>query len=176
MSNTKTKQHELEMAYLGNLLDGTSKNEQSDTEVNKLPFMCQLIKVAGLKLALPLSSFSHILKWSEILESVEAKDDSGLEKIQIGDHKIRVIDMANIVLTTDKLEKLINTRKSKWDSIIIMQDIRFGLVCDEVLDAVMIAPEKVCWRGLSSQRFWLAGTVKSGGYALLDIDELLDSL
>jgi len=176
MSNTKTKQHVLEMAYLESLLDATANNEKFETETNKLPFICQLIKIAGLKFALPLSSFSHILKYSEILESAESKSDFILENVQIDGHQVRIIDLAQIVLAEDKLKQPINSRQNKYDSIIIMQDARFGLACDEILDTEMLTPEEVCWRNSSSQRLWLAGTVKSGGYALLDVDELLGSI
>lgn len=176
MSNTKTKQHVLEMDYLGSLLDASGNNDQTESVDLRLPFMCQLIKVAGIKLALPLSSFIRILQSAEIPESVKSNGDFLLEKMQIDGHQISIVDLAHIILPAGKLKQLIKSRKNKWGSIIIMQNVKFALACDEVLDTVMLSPEEVCCRSLSSQRYWLAGTIKSGGYALLDIDELLGDL
>lgn len=145
-----------------------------DYQLNRpqLPFACQLISVAGLRLALPLSSFSQILPWPEnIVPAINAKSRL-IGHMHHRTSVLDIVDLSGIIMNRESGE-LTQNGNNQYSSVILLQGGNTCLPCDEVIDVVTVNPDKVCWRNTGSQRIWLAGTIKNEGYALLDVEGIM---
>lgn len=136
------------------------------------PFSCQLVSVAGLKLALPLFSYTKILPWSDQLVLEQCKQPCLIGHVQYDVCVFDVVDLARLI-TGRPANDQANNGEHFCSHVLLLQDGSTCLPCNDLLDIVTLEPEKVCWRNSDSKRIWLAGTVKDEGYALLDIEGIM---
>ena len=137
----------------------------------EIPFACQLFSLAGLKLAIPLSSFSLVFDKPTIEPS--ASQLWLLDRIQHNNNQLDLIDLGGLMFNRPYHDASHAAARYSYNNIILLPDGKTSLPCEAVLDIVTINPEKVCWRSLDSQRVWLAGTLKEEGYVLLDLDGIM---
>lgn len=143
----------------------------------RLPFMGQLFKAAGVKLALPVSSFSHVLACPDRLLPCDKSNHYLFCNVQDNDRLIEVVDLTRIVIPANRLANDKSpTEYIQPSNIIVLQNGISGIACDELLEMIKVDPDSVCWRDSLSERKWLAGTVKSDGYAILDVNGILQLL
>jgi purine-binding chemotaxis protein CheW len=74
-----------------------------------------------------------------------------------------------MVLPENKLLKIAgeNPRK-RVKHIVLIDDYKWGLACDEINEVITLQPEDVRWRTSKTSRDWLAGTVIEHMCALMN--------
>ena len=137
-------------------------------------FQAMLFKVAGLTLAVPLVELNGIVEWNaDKLTKMPGHKEFYLGLLTHLDKTIPVIDTALFVLPAKKhaelLEQEINERVTR---IVLIDDGRYGLACDEVNEVITLQPDEVRWRSKQTKRQWLAGTVIEHMCALIDASSL----
>ena len=136
-------------------------------------FQCLMFKVWGLTLSVPLVKLYGVLTWPENLTPVfgHAGWFMGLARNQ--DQNIQVMDTAQLVLPPHKLETLRADQERQFRNVILIDEGRCGLACDEVAQVITLREDDVQWRGAEGKRPWLAGTVREHMCALLEVDEFI---
>ena len=132
------------------------------------PFQCLLFKVCGLKLAVPLTQLGGVFVWPETLTSLFGRPKWFLGIMPQDKGNIQVVDTSQLALP----EKFHKQDINGFRYIILIGDKLWGLACDEVCEALTLAPDKVRWRTQRGSRPWLAGTVIHHMCALLDVEQL----
>lgn len=140
-------------------------------------FQCLLFRVGGISLALPLVKLNGVLPWDD--EAVTAMPNHrpwflGLREY-LG-HKVKLIDVANVVLPDDRYAALAPADANRLGKVILIDDGRWGLAVDAVDVVVTLSVDAVKWRTQAGSRPWLAGTVIKHMCALIDTDAFADML
>ncbi len=137
------------------------------------PFQSLLIKVAGLSLAIPLAKLNGVIEYT-----TEITPMPGHSPWFLGLHKARgvqtkVIDTALLIVPQKHRPP---DHAARLRKIVLLDEGRWGLACEEVSEVITLTPESVRWRGPSSRRPWLAGTALEHMCALLDTDAFVELL
>jgi purine-binding chemotaxis protein CheW len=142
-----------------------------------VPFQVLMFKVAGLTLAVPLHGLNGVVEWTDSLTEMPGHADFYLGILQHMDKSVPVVDTAKLVFPEDKLKELaaINPA-SRVTRIVLINDGRWGLACDEVAEVVNLTADQVRWRSVRTKRRWLLGTVVDHMCALLDTDAFAEKL
>ncbi|GAB6040245.1 chemotaxis protein CheW [Endothiovibrio diazotrophicus] len=136
-------------------------------------FQCLLFKVWGLTLSVPLVKLYGVLTWPESLTPVFGHADWFMGLVRSQDKNIQVMDTAQLVLPPHKLESLRADQERQFRNIILIDEGRCGLACDEVAQVITLREGDVQWRSAEGKRPWLAGTVREHMCALLEVDEFI---
>jgi purine-binding chemotaxis protein CheW len=136
-------------------------------------FQCLLFKVWGLTLSVPLVKLYGVLTWPESMTPVfgHARWFIGLARNQ--ERNVQVMDTAHLVLPPHKLSALQAAEERNFHNIILIDEGRCGLACDEIGEVISLDADDVQWRSAQGKRPWLAGTVKQHMCALLEVDEFI---
>jgi len=86
--------------------------------------------------------------------------------------RARLVDIAAVVLPADKYAALAPADSRRLGKVVMIDDNRWGLACDEVGEVISLSRDDVKWRTEMGRRPWLAGTVIEHMCALLDTDAL----
>jgi len=164
-----------------NLTNNTLQTETSLEEaVNEVfpalaenEFQALLFEVAGVKLAVSLDKLNGILEWSSQVTQMPNSSEWFIGVLDERDRRIKVIDVATLVVPS---KFRANHSHEALKKIILIGDSCWGLACDAVSEVITLQKEDVKWRGVSSKRPWLAGTVKEHMCALIDVDEFAEML
>lgn len=141
------------------------------------PFQILLFHVAGLKLAVPLMELSSVIKWNDSVTEMPGHADFYMGILQHLGHKVAVIDTAKMVLPEKQMKKILGENpRDRVKHIVLIDDYRWGLACDEISDVITLKPEEVRWRTSKTSRNWLAGTVIEHMCALLNSDGFAELL
>lgn len=133
------------------------------------PFQVLMFKVAGLVLAVPLIELSGVLEWPEAFTPMPGHADFYLGLVTHLGSNVPVVDTARLVLPREKIVSLGGEDPlQRVQRIVLIDDSRWGLACDEIAEVITLEPEQVRWRSSRSKRPWLAGTVIEHMCALLD--------
>lgn len=133
------------------------------------PFQILLFDVAGLKLAVPLMELSGVIEWTDSVTEMPGHADFYMGILQHLNNKIAVIDTARMVLPADKLQQLSSEDpRQRVKHIVLIDDYRWGLACDNIGEVITLHPDEVRWRTSKTRRGWLAGTVIEHMCALLN--------
>lgn len=137
------------------------------------PFDCQLIMAAGLKLALPVASFSQVLTGLADIDVTRISNVLLAGRVHHDGNAVDVIDLASVVMAEQN-----RTAGSSADAgvILLLHDACTGLLCERLLQRITVSPDRLCWRESHSRHTWLAATARSEGFALLDIEGIKDLL
>lgn len=136
------------------------------------PFECLLFKVCGLTLAVPLADLSGILKWGDDkITPMPGHSPWFLGLLEHQGRKAKVIDTALLVVPKAHRDTQPADADQRVQRIVLIDDGRWGLACDDVAEVVGIDPSAVRWRTSRTQRRWLLGTVVEHMCALLDARE-----
>jgi len=131
-------------------------------------FQILLFDVSGVKFAIPLDKLNGILEWSNDLTPMPNRSDWFLGILAERERQIKVIDIALLVVPSKFREQ--HTQES-LEKIILIGDSQWGMACDAVSEVITLRKKDVRWRGETTKRPWLAGTVIEHMCALLDADE-----
>jgi purine-binding chemotaxis protein CheW len=135
-------------------------------------FQCLIFSVSGLKLAVPLVCLNGILTWSDEISPMPGHSDHFLGLLNnLGDN-VKIIDPAMLVMPEDRIPPSVGEEgRPMPESIILIDEKRWGLACDFVSETIDLEPDEVKWRSIRGKRLWLAGTVIDHMCALIDVDE-----
>ena len=134
-------------------------------------FQCLMFQVAGLTLALPLAKLYGVLPWdAELVTELPNHQPWFLGlRTHLG-HKVKLIDVANVVLPADRRASLAAATSGRLGKVILIDEGRWGLACDQVAEVITLSSADVKWRSQSGTRPWLAGTVIEQMCVLIDTD------
>jgi len=156
--------------------DVTSKPEIQSEAVNTeidipdLPFQALMFKVAGLTLAVRLVELSGVLEWDETqMTEMPGHSPFYMGLRQYLGKSIPIVDTARLVFPADKLVALAADNPiERVKRIVLIDDGKWGLACDEIAEVVDLNGDDVKWRPNRSKRKWMAGTVIQHMCALVD--------
>ncbi len=132
--------------------DEETDNEQTDDV--SLDNLYQLIAVAGLKLAVPVTAIHRVEPGS--LSCV----DGGRLRTMDGDYT--VVDIARFIDASQSTDPV--------EHYLLIASHAYAIACGELLSMETIEPATVCKRSAASNRIWLAGTIGARQIAVLDLD------
>lgn len=133
---------------------------------------CLIFKVAGLKLAIPLSVLGGVHNASDKITPLFGQAKWSLGVWQSDDQKLTIVDSASLMMP----ERNISLANDGFDYVIQLDRSPWALACQEICDTVTLVYDSIKWRGEQSKRPWLAGTVIAEMCALIDVPCLLDML
>ncbi|QIR14005.1 chemotaxis protein CheW [Shewanella aestuarii] len=136
-------------------------------------FQVLFFKVAGLTLAVPLVSLGGIVKVERISHLI------GRPKWFLGvqthrEEKINVVDTGAWVMPEKYTPQL--AESIDYQYLVMLEDSRWGLACESLVNAVKIDKSHVNWREKSGKRPWLAGVVKQQMCGILHVQALIKML
>jgi purine-binding chemotaxis protein CheW len=139
-------------------------------------FQCLVFKVAGLSLAIPLVKLNGVIPWSDEITPMPGHSAKFLGLLRRLDQNVKVIDTAQVVLPDKYSSDTLGPAEERISNILIMDEGRWGMACDEIGEVVTLESSNVRWRTSKGKRPWLAGTVLERLWALLDTDAFVDLL
>ena len=150
--------------------------EQTETEIvggrpewANEPFQVMLFNVAGLSLAVPLVELNGVVEWTGEVTEMPGHSAFYMGLMTHLDKSIPVVDTARLVLPAEKLGELAgDDPKDRVKRVVLIDEHRWGLACDEVNEVITLEPDQVRWRSSRTKRAWLAGTVVEHMCALVD--------
>ena len=140
-------------------------------------FQCLLFQVAGLTLALPLAKLGGVLPWDTAAVTEMPNHQPwflGL-RTHLG-HKVKLIDVAKLILPVERRAALAPATSGRLGKVILLDDSRWGLACDNVAEVITLSAADVKWRAQAGSRPWLAGTVIKQMCALIDTGAFAEML
>ena len=141
------------------------------------PFQILLFEVAGLKLAVPLIELSGVIEWNDTVTEMPGSADFYMGILQHLDNRVAVIDTAKMVFPASKQAELIgDNARERVKHIVLIDNYRWGLACDEIGEVITLQPEEIRWRSTKTNRKWLAGTVIDHMCALLNSEAFAEML
>ncbi|MCG5499505.1 chemotaxis protein CheW [Ectothiorhodospira lacustris] len=135
------------------------------------PFQCLLFRLGGVTLAIPLVKLTGIMTMPREITPMPGHSSLFLGLTEHHGRKVKVVDISPHVLPPDRL-----ANRPPPGNLILIDEGRWGLVCDRVEETLTLSPELVRWRSPSGKRPWLSGTVIKHLCAILDADYLARSL
>lgn len=133
---------------------------------------CLIFKVAGLKLAIPLPLLGGVFPVTEKTTSLIGQHAWSLGVWQGEEGKLTIIDSARLIMP----ERNVNLNESGYSFFIQLDRSPWALACQEICDTVTLKQGSIKWRGDTSKRPWLAGTVIAEMCALIDVPGVLTLL
>ena len=133
---------------------------------------CLIFKVAGLKLAIPLPLLGGVHNVTDKVTPLFGQASWSLGVWQGDAAKLTIIDSAQLIMP----ERQIRLADEGYQFFIQLDRSPWALACQEICDTITLVHDSIKWRGDSSKRPWLAGTVISEMCALLDVPGLLKLL
>lgn len=134
-------------------------------------FQCLMFQVAGLTLALPLAKLYGVLPWNaDVVTELPNHQPWFLGLRTHLEHKVKLIDVANVVLPAERRASLAAVDSGRLSRIILIDEGRWGLACDSVAEVITLSNAEVKWRSQAGNRPWLAGTVIKQMCVLIDTE------
>ena len=133
---------------------------------------CLIFKVAGLKLAIPLSLLGGVHNASDKITPLFGQADWSLGVWQSDEQKLTIVDSAQLIMP----ERGISLSDHGFGFVIQLDRSHWALACQEICDTITLVYDSIKWRGDNSKRPWLAGTVIDEMCALIDVPNLMDML
>ena len=171
------------VAQLQQVSQQVIKNAQVESDdgpvrnVNNAPswavpnFQVLLFAVAGLKMAVPLNELNGIVEWGdEYITELPGHKSWYLGIMQNQGKNVPVIDTLQQVVPQNRWPAG-HLNEKNFKHIILIDDSRWGLACETVLEVVTLKTDAVKWRSSRTRRRWLLGTVIEHMCALLDSSE-----
>jgi len=137
-------------------------------------FQCLMFHVVGISLAVPLVKLNGVIPWSDNLTPMPGHSDAFMGLLRHLGKNVKVMDTAHVILPPEQMQQLAS--EGRLNKIILMDEGRWGLACDDVGEVITLKHSDVRWRTAAGKRPWLAGTISERLCALLDTDVLSDQL
>ncbi|MBK1674022.1 hypothetical protein CKO35_12020 [Ectothiorhodospira shaposhnikovii] len=150
---------------------GSAGGGDPSPEWARQPFQCLLFRLGGVALAIPLVKLTGILAMPKDITPMPGHSSLFIGLTEHHGRKVKVVDISAHVLPPERL-----SNRPAPKNLILIDEGRWGLVCDQVEETLTLSPELVRWRSPSGKRPWLSGTVIKHLCAILDADYLARSL
>lgn len=135
-------------------------------------FQALFFKVDHLILATPLVDLSRTIKIDRKPGKIPGQPSWFMGLLDENDSRIGVLDTGQLIF--GKLRGSQRDLEARpFKCILITQDKRWGLACDEILSIGKLKPDKVRWRTSRQKKPWLIGTVIEELTAIIDLQELV---
>ena len=148
--------------------------EPEAASVQNLPLDCMFFKLAGLLLAVPMNQLTGVEKLAQDLQN-PALDVHLVERDMYG-VTCSIIDITKVLLPPARIAGLGDLSKRRFRQIILVDNNRLGLVCEEVLGVISVTPSAIRWRTDTGKRPWMAGMISDQQAVLLDLPGLQEVL
>ena len=135
-------------------------------------FQALFFKVEHLILAAPLTDLSRTIKIDRKPGKIPGQPSWFLGLLDENDSRIGVLDTGQLIFGKLRGSQR-DLEANPFKSILITQDKRWGLACDEILSIGKLKPDKVRWRTSRQKKPWLIGTVIEELTAIIDLQELV---
>ncbi|MGR8929478.1 MAG: chemotaxis protein CheW [Gammaproteobacteria bacterium] len=135
-------------------------------------FQALFFKVDHLILATPLTELSRTIKIDRKPGTVPGQPSWFMGLLDEHDSRIGVLDTGQLIFGKARGRQR-DLDSNPFKRILITQDKRWGLACDEILTIARLKPDKVRWRTCRQKRPWLIGTVIEELTAIVDLQELV---
>ncbi len=135
-------------------------------------FQALIFKLDQLVLAVPLTELLRTIKIEKSPTPIPNQPSWFMGLLDEKGNRIGVLDTGQLIFGRHKgaLRDLV---KQPFNSILISQDGRWGLACDEIVSIKTLNANKVRWRTLRKKRPWLVGTMIDDLIAVIDINQLV---
>ena len=159
----------------------TEIKAQVETIVNPLAIMPEwaqddfqvlFFKVDKLILATPLTALLRTIKVDKKPTKIPGQPSWFMGLLDTHEQRVGVLDTGQLVFGKS-IGQQRDLENNPFKSILITQDGRWGLACDEILTIGRLEPEKVRWRMVREKRPWLIGTVIDELTAIIDVKQLV---
>jgi purine-binding chemotaxis protein CheW len=134
-------------------------------------FQCLMFNVVGISLAVPLMKLNGVIPWDNKLTPMPGHSDAFLGLLRHLGKNVKIMDTAQVILPQAQMQQ-VATVDERIQKIILMDEGRWGLACDDVGEVITLQADDVRWRSEAGRRPWLAGTISERLCALLDTDVL----
>jgi purine-binding chemotaxis protein CheW len=138
-------------------------------------FQCLMFNVVGISLAVPLVKLNGVIPWTDDLTPMPGHSEAFLGLLRHLGKNVKVMDTATVILPPQQRQQLAPVEE-RMKKIILMDEGRWGLACDDVGEVITLQAEEVRWRTAAGRRPWLAGTIPDRLCALLDTEVLANQL
>lgn len=135
-------------------------------------FQALFFKVEHLILATPLIDLSRTIKIDRKPGKIPGQPSWFMGLLDENDSRIGVLDTGQLIFGKLRGSQR-DLEANPFKSILITQDKRWGLACDEILSIGKLKPDKVRWRTSRQKKPWLIGTVIEELTAIIDLQELV---
>lgn len=135
-------------------------------------FQALFFKVEHLILATPLTTLARTIKIDRQPGKIPGQPSWFMGLLDEHDSRIGVLDTGQLIFGKSRGSQR-DLEQNPFKSILITQDKRWGLACDEVLSIGRLQPEKVRWRTRRYKRPWLIGTIIEELTAIIDLQVLV---
>jgi len=135
-------------------------------------FQALFFKVDQLILATPLIELSRTIKLERKPTKIPGQPSWFLGLLDEHDSRIGVLDTGQLILGKNR-GRLRDLTERPFQRILITQDRKWGLACDEILSIGKLKPEKIRWRTVRQRKPWLIGTVIDELAAVIDVKQLV---
>lgn len=135
-------------------------------------FQALFFQVDQLILATPLIELSRTIKFDTPVNKIPGQPSWFLGLLDDTDSRIGVLDSGLLIFGKNRGRQR-NLETQPYKRILITEDKRWGLACDEILSISKVLPEKVRWRTTRQKKPWLLGTVIEELTAIIDVRQLV---
>lgn len=133
---------------------------------------CLIFKVAGLKLAIPLPLLGGVYPANDKITPLIGQVAWSLGVWQGEDMKLTLVDTAVLMMP----ERAVSLKETGYGFFIQLDRSPWALACQEICDTQTLNYDAIKWRGDTSKRPWLAGTVIDEMCALVDVQGVMSLL
>ncbi len=135
-------------------------------------FQALFFKVDKLILATPLTELLRAIEVDKAPTKIPGQPSWFMGLLDTHEQRVGVLDTGQLIFGKTIGQKR-NLEKQPFQRILITQDGRWGLACDEILSIGKLEPDKVRWRTLRKKKPWLIGTVIDELTAVIDVNQLV---
>lgn len=135
-------------------------------------FQALFFKVEHLILATPLTELARTIKIERKPAEIPGQPSWFMGLLDDQDSRIGVLDTGQLIFGKSRGAQR-DLTLNPFKRILITEDKRWGLACDEILSIGKLKPDKVRWRTCRQKRPWLIGTVIEELTAIVDLQELV---
>lgn len=135
-------------------------------------FQALFFRVGHLILATPLTELSRTIKLERKPGQIPGQPSWFMGLLDDQDSRIGLLDTGQLIFGKSRGGQR-DQEENPFKRILITQDKRWGLACDEILSIGRLKPEKVRWRTVRQKRPWLIGTVIDELTAIIDVTQLV---
>lgn len=129
----------------------------------------QPLGVAGLRLALERPRIAYVGEIPTELRRVQrSAGQIWLATLTRDGHEVKVLDTAALVVPANHPRREAMLARCCYTQLIYLKDLPVALAVENADEEVVLPLEQVHWRGERGAYPWLAATLPSFGYALVD--------
>ncbi len=135
-------------------------------------FQALTFRVEDMILAVPLTALLRTINFDRKVTSVPRQPSWFIGLLDEHDSRIGVLDAGQLIFGKTRGRQR-DQEEQPFSQILITEDGRWGLACDEVMEIQKLDPQQVRWRTLRETRPWLVGTVIDELTAVIDVRSLI---